>query len=242
MLNHVIVGPISAHGSVIYFAICRRWFLMRVAWFSFIRVDCWAVVKIHLLYREPLFTFHNCFVFNPCGLLICLVFVNLQRTHAGNHLKTIKHHKWLFFKSVFHNWSDWQKKQKTCVYTPLMPSDVTLNAELALLHLWASSISHLTLGQKKTNCVSHRKNLKFCLQRWRRAWISTSEAAVGNRPFCFSWHVRQWSLHCRGHRRWWSIWAFGIFCSSHILALEDKLFWSNTNFLTYLMNKKLINW
>lgn len=52
MLNHVIVEPISAHGSVTYFAICRRLFLLRVAWFSFIRVDCWAVVKVHLVYVE----------------------------------------------------------------------------------------------------------------------------------------------------------------------------------------------
>lgn len=38
-----------------------------------------------------------------------------------------------------------------------MPSDVMMNAELALLHLWASSLSLLRLGQRKTNCVSHIK-------------------------------------------------------------------------------------
>lgn len=32
-----------------------------------------------------------------------------------------------------------------------------MNAELALLHLWASSLSLLRLGQRKTNCVSHIK-------------------------------------------------------------------------------------
>lgn len=166
----------------------------------------------------------------------CLLgYVNLLRTHISKHLKTIKHHKWLFF-FFFPNLrfiidlTDQRSKKRVC--TPLMPSDVTLTAELALLHLWASSISHPTLGQKKTNCVP-QKNLKFCLQRWWRAWISTSEAAVGNRPFCFSWHVRQWSLHYRGHRRWWSIWAFGTFCSSHILALEDKFLGVTQTFLTY---------
>lgn len=36
-----------------------------------------------------------------------------------------------------------------------MPSDVIANAELALLHLRASSLSPLTQGQKNTDCVSH---------------------------------------------------------------------------------------
>lgn len=35
-----------------------------------------------------------------------------------------------------------------------MPSDVTANAELAPLYLWASSLSPLTQGQKKTDRVS----------------------------------------------------------------------------------------
>lgn len=40
------------------------------------------------------------------------------------------------------------------VCTPVMPSDVTASAEFAPPHLWASSQSPLTQGQKKTDCVS----------------------------------------------------------------------------------------
>lgn len=36
-----------------------------------------------------------------------------------------------------------------------------LNAELALLNLWTSSLSLLRLSQRKTNCVSHIKRWNF---------------------------------------------------------------------------------
>lgn len=118
------------------------------------------------------------------------------------------------FSSVPLRQSNWQKK-KWCICTPLMLSDVTMGAELAVRHLWASSLSHLTQCPKKTLYVPY-KNLEFCLQRGWRAWITTSEAAVGNWPFCFSWPVRQWSLHHRGHGRCWRVCTFRTFCSPHI--------------------------
>lgn len=49
-----------------------------------------------------------------------------------------------------------------------MPSDVMMNAELALLCPWASSLSLLRLGQRKTNCVSH-------IKRWNSVCKSDEE-------------------------------------------------------------------
>lgn len=54
-----------------------------------------------------------------------------------------------------------------------MPSDVMMNAEQALFHLWASSLSLLRLGQKKTNCVSH-------IKRWNSVCRSDEEHGLAH--------------------------------------------------------------
>lgn len=54
-----------------------------------------------------------------------------------------------------------------------MPSDVMMNAELALLHLWASSLSLLRLGQRKTNRVPH-------LKRWNSVCRSDEEHGLAH--------------------------------------------------------------
>lgn len=86
-----------------------------------------------------------------------------------------------------------------------------VNAELALLQLWASSRSLVRPGPKKTNYVSSST-------RWNPVCSSEEEHGLGhlkqqrgNRTFCFSWPVRQWSLHCRRHGRRWLIWVSGTF-------------------------------
>lgn len=48
-----------------------------------------------------------------------------------------------------------------------------MNAELALLHLWASTLSLVRLAQKKTNCVSP-------IKRWNSVCRSEEEHGLGH--------------------------------------------------------------
>lgn len=78
--------------------------------------------------------------------------------------------------TVFANRSSLQK-EKWWVCALLMPFDVMTNAELALLHLWASSLSLLRVGQRKTNFVS-------CIKRWNSVCRSDEENGLA--------HLKPW--------------------------------------------------
>lgn len=54
-----------------------------------------------------------------------------------------------------------------------MYSGVVMNADLALLHLWASSLSLVRLDQKKTNCASP-------IKRWNSVCRNEEEHGLGH--------------------------------------------------------------
>lgn len=132
---------------------------------------------------------------------------------SGNHLEnTFPRLFYQYFISI--SWLiQWTKKKTACLYF--------INALWCHSECWACIAPSLGLisipsdtGPKENRLCVPCRTPNSCLQRWCREWISTSEAAAGSWPFCFSWPVRQWSLHRRGQRRCWRIWAFLTFCAT----------------------------
>lgn len=80
----------------------------------------------------------------------------------------------------------WPIIPRNPVCAPMIPSDVTLDADLASPHVEGPYIYPIWHWGKRKQTVRPALKMAFYWWWWW-LWISTSEAAAGRWPFCLSW-------------------------------------------------------